>query len=74
MVEATLGLVPEAFEGRLRIEQPTLPDFLHYLEIRRLRVGGARVDLRFEQTANGVAVRILNIQGDLDVVVRLKPR
>jgi hypothetical protein len=29
--------------------------------------------LRLEQTANGVAVRILDIQGDLDVVVRLKP-
>jgi hypothetical protein len=29
---------------------------------------------RAEVLANGVAVRILDIHGDLDVVVRLKPR
>ena len=39
MVETLLGLVPDAFEKRLRIVRPTLPDFVHDLELRDLRVG-----------------------------------
>jgi glycogen debranching enzyme len=70
MIATLLGLVPEAFERRLRIVRPVLPDFLNWLEIRRLRVGSARADLRFQRTGAGqVDVKVLNVSGSLDVVV-----
>ncbi len=74
MVETALGLVPDAFERRLRIVRPTLPDFVHDLELHDLRVGDARADLRFERTAETrVAVDVLKIEGDLEILVQPAP-
>ncbi|HBY93049.1 MAG: hypothetical protein M5U01_28115 [Ardenticatenaceae bacterium] len=70
LIETLLGLVPEAFEHRLRIVRPILPDFINQLEVRRLRVGKASADLRFVRTSEGrVSPNVLKIDGDLDVVV-----
>jgi hypothetical protein len=50
-----------------------LPDFVHSLEVRRLRVGTDRVDLRFERTGSGkVAVDVLGVEGHLEVVMDLR--
>jgi glycogen debranching enzyme len=48
-----LGLQPDAPEGRLRIVDPCLPDWIDQLTIARLRVGPACVDLRFERDSHG---------------------
>lgn len=70
LVETLLGLVPEAFDERLRIVRPVLPGFVDRLELRRLRVGSSRADLRFERTSQGgVSVEVLQVTGSLDVVV-----
>lgn len=70
MVETALGLVPDAFRKRLRIVRPSLPDFVHDLVLRGLRVGEARADLRFESTADGRStVDVLKIEGDLEIFV-----
>jgi glycogen debranching enzyme len=69
LVEALLGLVPEAFERRLRVVRPILPDFIDRLEVRRLRVGEARASLKFERISDGVAVKVLDVAGDLDVII-----
>jgi glycogen debranching enzyme len=69
LVETALGLVPEAFEHRLRIVRPVLPAFIDQLEVQRLRVGKARVHLRFERTSAGIAVQVLDCAGDLSVVI-----
>jgi len=43
---------------------------VRWRELHRLRVGHSHADLRFERTENGtVRVIVLNIDGDLDVVV-----
>ncbi len=69
LIETSLGLVPEAFERRLRVVRPQLPDFVYWLEVRRLRVGAAYADLRFERVADGaIAFRVLGVDGRLDVV------
>lgn len=74
LLRSLLGLEPEAFEHRLRIVRPVLPPFLQFVEVRRLRVGGARVDLRFERTQSGtVAVDVLKVDGALSVVLELSP-
>lgn len=70
LLQAVLGLTPEAFERRLRIRHPVMPEFVQWLELHRLRVGHTYVDLRFERAQNGaVRVIVVNIDGALDVVV-----
>ena len=70
MVETTLGLVPQAFERRLVIARPLLPDFIGCLDVRHLRVGDAGADLHFKRTSDGtVAVDVLKVEGHLDVEV-----
>jgi glycogen debranching enzyme len=69
-VSTLLGLVPEAFNRRLRIVRPILPESAHTLELHRLRVGHAKVDLRFERARDGqVLVHVLKTEGDLKVIV-----
>jgi glycogen debranching enzyme len=71
MLESLLGLRPEAFKRRLRVVRPLLPGTLRDLELHNLRVGAARVDLRFERTPGGrTGVRVLRTEGELDVVVQ----
>ena len=69
MVQTALGLAPEAFDRRLRIIRPLLPEFVEWVELRRLRVGDARVDLRFERHRDEVRAEVLSVMGDLDVVI-----
>jgi len=66
--------VPDAFGKRLRIVRPILPDFVHHLELRGLRVGDARADLSFDRIAEtGTAVETLKIEGDLSILVQPAP-
>jgi glycogen debranching enzyme len=69
MLSTLLGLVPEAFEERLRIVRPTLPNLVNQVEVRGLRVGDARVDLKFERTSEGIVVTTQKLYGRLAVVV-----
>lgn len=70
MLTTLLGLVPEAFEHRLRIVRPILPDWIDHLQVRRLRVGSAHTDLSFEKSPDGaIAVKVLGVEGPLEVVV-----
>jgi glycogen debranching enzyme len=70
LLQTALGLIPEAFDNRLRIVRPILPELVPWVELRRLRVGRARADLRFEQRTDGdVSVEVLRRTHELDVVV-----
>ncbi|MEW8979185.1 MAG: amylo-alpha-1,6-glucosidase [Symbiobacterium sp.] len=55
LVQAMLGLEPDAAGGTLRIN-PTLPEWLGRVTVRGLRVGGARVNL--EVTPAGVRAEV----------------
>jgi glycogen debranching enzyme len=70
LVETFLGLVPDAFDKRLKIVRPTLPDFVNQVELRHLRVGNGSVDLRFERRRDGsLEAHVGHITGDLKVEV-----
>jgi hypothetical protein len=73
MVTTLLGLQPDAFSRKLRIVRPLLPEFVERLDVVKLRVGAAKVDLRFRRTAKDVTVDILRLEGELEVVVELEP-
>jgi glycogen debranching enzyme len=69
-METMLGLYPEAFQRRLRIVRPLLPRFVQQVDVRRLRVGSAQVDLHYELSQDGtVAVSVRKIDGPLNVEV-----
>jgi glycogen debranching enzyme len=73
LIQAVLGLMPEAFEHRLRIRHPVLPQSIRWLELHGLRIGKARADLRFERAQNGaVHANVLKVNGELDVVIENK--
>jgi len=68
MLQALLGLKPNAAERQLRIVHPILPEGVNQLSVRRLAVGDASIDLRFENDGQGaVSVDILQTEGDLSV-------
>ena len=64
-----LGLHPEGLDGRLRVVRPSLPTWLDWLEVSRLRVAGATIDLRFERTGDGVRLSDARVDGSLEVVL-----
>jgi glycogen debranching enzyme len=55
VIQAMLGIQPFAPMGALNLIRPRLPTWLPDLTIRRLRVGAATVDVRFERQADGRA-------------------
>lgn len=70
MVSTLLGLTADAFNGRLRIVRPVLPESVRHLDLLRVKVGNASVDLRFERTKAGeVTVKSYNHRGSIDVAV-----
>jgi hypothetical protein len=73
MLTTLLGLEPDAFNRRLRVVRPMLPEFVERLDVMRLAVGAAKVDLRFSRTAKDVTLEILRLDGELDVVVEQRP-
>ena len=61
--------MPEAFDHRLRVVRPLLPEQVDWIELHGLSVGRARADLRFERAGNNrVHVKALRVEGKLDVV------
>ena len=73
MVAGALGLVPDALERRLRVRRPSLPHWLSRVEVRGLRIAGAKVDLLFERTGVGDQVSLVDarIEGDVEVVLEI---
>ncbi|HEY7061090.1 MAG TPA: glycogen debranching N-terminal domain-containing protein [Chloroflexota bacterium] len=69
MLRTALGLQPDACEQRLRIVRPHLPDWLHWVAVHNLRVGDARVDLRYERSDAKTLVAVTDKRGDLTVTV-----
>lgn len=70
LLQVMLGLIPDGFDRRLTVVRPTLPDFVDEVELHRLRIADAQVDLRFERTPDGsFAVKVLRTTGPLEVVL-----
>jgi glycogen debranching enzyme len=69
LLGVTLGLRPEALDGRLRIIRPHLPDFIRELQVRNLAVGEGEVDLDFHRADGPTEVVVKDVRGHLDVKV-----
>ncbi|HEY2916442.1 MAG TPA: glycogen debranching N-terminal domain-containing protein [Candidatus Limnocylindrales bacterium] len=73
LVTSFLGLVPEAFDRRLRVVRPRLPGFMRHLELKGLAVADARVDVVFDRVDGRTVARTERVDGDLDVKIDLAP-
>jgi len=71
MLASMLGLAPDAPSSRLRVLRPALPEFVSRIDLKGLKVGKNRVDLRFERTPSGVAVQVQRKDRGLNIVVEL---
>lgn len=71
LVEAMLGLTPDAANRELQLRDPMLPAWLPDVRLENLVVGDAVVDLLVRRSAGSTGVEVLRRSGDLDVVVRL---
>jgi glycogen debranching enzyme len=64
-----LGLDADGLSRRLRVVRPRLPRRVDWLALEGLRVAGARVDLRFERSADEVALVDASVDGELELVL-----
>ncbi len=63
LVRAALGLYADAPNRELRVEHPRLPPWLDELTLENLRVGDARVTLRFLRGPTGAFAEVLAKEG-----------
>jgi len=64
LLQACLGLCPNAAERCLVVRAPRLPSFLDKIDLHDLRVGGGRVSLHFAQHGARTHVDVLDVSGD----------
>jgi glycogen debranching enzyme len=69
LLNAVLGVELDASSRRLTLRHPILPSFIDWLEIRRLLVGGDRIDIRLVRHPEDVGVTVLNPRAGVEVVI-----
>jgi len=71
MLRSYGGITAKAPEGVLEIIRPRLPRWLNEIEIRGMRIGETRLDLRFTRHDGVTAVQVPRKEGsDLEVLIR----
>ncbi len=70
LLQALLGISARAPEGVLAVYEPRLPAWLGHLELRDLRVGDARVSLRFARDGDSTAFSLLEQGEGVRVLMR----
>jgi glycogen debranching enzyme len=69
LLQAVLGLQFSPAKPQLRFHHPQLPDYLHWLRLTNLRVGGAVVDLVFTRHKLDVSINVTRKDGDIEIAV-----
>ncbi len=67
MLTATLGLLPNALEEKLTLNNPTLPPWLQTVKINSVHVGTAAAHLEFERVGESTLVNVIKKRGNLEV-------
>jgi len=69
MLAGCLGLIPDATNGVLRVNKPSLPEWLDKVEVKGLRVGEGQCDLSFELKDGKTKCTVVSKTDKLKVVV-----
>lgn len=64
LLTSVLGIRPSAPRKELTIVNPSLPDWLDYLNIRNLHIGGSRVGLDFTRRGSRTFCNVVDVEGD----------
>jgi glycogen debranching enzyme len=72
LLQAALGIRPDAEHRRVVVRNPMLPDFLHWLVLERMRVGRSFVTLRFERTGVRTHVDLVSVEGEPGLKVTIE--
>ena len=64
LLTSVLGIRPSAPKRELNILNPTLPDWLDYLEIRNLKIGNSRVGLDFSRRGSRTFCNVVDVEGE----------
>ncbi|MEO6796683.1 MAG: glycogen debranching N-terminal domain-containing protein [Candidatus Dormibacter sp.] len=67
LLQSVLGIVPDALGMQVHIRRPCLPPWLGSVVLRGLKVGDARLDLRFQRDGDDTLVALLDRKGDVSV-------
>ncbi|HLH64451.1 MAG TPA: amylo-alpha-1,6-glucosidase [Solirubrobacteraceae bacterium] len=74
LLQAMLGVTPHAPDRNLSIIQPHVPSWLGRVELRRMRLGDARVSLAFTQADGITGFSLLEQEGEVNVTMSAAPR
>lgn len=69
LLGACLNFHPDAPNKILRIVNPSLPDWLEQVTIRKLRIGAAELDIAFSVIGGHTSCQVLRKVGDLKVII-----
>ena len=69
LLQACLGLTFAPEKPQLLFDHPQLPEYLHRIQIKNLRVGKAVIDLAFQRHPQDVGVNVLRKEGDVEIAV-----
>jgi glycogen debranching enzyme len=69
LLEASLGLEFDPFNGEIRLRNPRLPQFLDEVTLRDLRLSSSSVDLRVRRHGDTVSLDTTRISGDIRVSI-----
>ena len=64
MLTSVLGIRPSAPRKELNIVNPELPEWLDFLHMRNLHIGGCRVGLDFTRRGNRTFCNVVDVEGD----------
>ena len=69
LLQTLLGLQADARSGSLTVHHPLLPDWLEEVQLSRLRIGNARVALRFRREQDITSFSLIESDGDVQVTM-----
>jgi glycogen debranching enzyme len=69
LLEASLGLEFDPFNGEIRLRNPRLPQFLDEVTLRDLQLSSSSVDLRVRRHGDTVSLDTTRISGDIRVSI-----
>lgn len=67
--QSMLGLSPDAPNGTLYINQPTLPPWLNSASVKNLPIGAARLDISFNRDHGVTSFTVMRKEGNLKIIM-----
>ncbi|MFA7386831.1 MAG: amylo-alpha-1,6-glucosidase [Thiohalobacteraceae bacterium] len=71
LLQACLGIRFDGAAREIFFEHPTLPEDLHELEIRNLRVRDATIDVLIHRQNESISISVLRKNGDISVSIKV---